>query len=471
MAFREPATAKDKQVILAGILRVGDAVVVVAAALLTYWVRAAGGDLPPNYLVAITLAVLLTANYMHVAGVYRLKSLENVTIQIGRVAVAWGAVLLTLLALAFFTKTSATFSRIWLIAFGLLAFSGFLTLRLLVLLQIARWRQAGHLHTKIAIVGGGDLGQRLIRHLRNQPNFHCEVVGVYDDRHTRVPVEIEGVPLRGTVDDLVEDCRKLDIDEIIIALPWRASGQLVEITKKLKSTPVNVKLSPEVAGFQIPVRGFGTIAGLPMLNVFERPLSGWSLAAKAIEDRVLAAIILVVIAPVLVLIAIAIKLDSPGPVFFRQRRYGFNNNEITVLKFRTMYHSPIDDPTVPQARPNDPRVTRVGAVLRRTSLDELPQLFNVLAGDMSLVGPRPHAVAHNKKYAEIIDDYLSRHRVKPGITGWAQVNGLRGETDTPEKMQMRVQHDLYYIEHWSLLFDFRILFLTLFVGFAHENAY
>jgi Undecaprenyl-phosphate glucose phosphotransferase len=221
----------------------------------------------------------------------------------------------------------------------------------------------------------------------------------------------------------------------------------------------------------LPVRRFLPLAGVPMLAVLERPLSGWNFVLKALEDRVLAAILIVLFAPILLLIAVAIKLDSRGPVFFRQKRYGFNNNPITVYKFRSMHVGAASDDSVQQARRNDPRVTRVGAILRRTSLDELPQLFNVFSGEMSLVGPRPHAVVHNEQYAKIIDDYLSRHRVKPGITGWAQVNGLRGETDTPEKMARRVQFDLYYIDNWSLLFDVKILMLTPFLGFVNKNAY
>ena len=192
---------------------------------------------------------------------------------------------------------------------------------------------------------------------------------------------------------------------------------------------------------------------------------GTSLVAQLLTLR------LTWLSPVLIAAALMIKLDSPGPVLFRQRRYGFNNNPITVFKFRTMRHDQADDRLVPQARRNDPRVTRVGAFLRRTSLDELPQLINVLRSEMSLVGPRPHAVAHNEQYAHVIDDYLSRHRVKPGITGWAQVNGLRGETDTPDKMRRRVQYDLYYIDNWSLYLDFKILALTPFVGLVHKNAY
>jgi putative colanic acid biosynthesis UDP-glucose lipid carrier transferase len=241
--------------------------------------------------------------------------------------------------------------------------------------------------------------------------------------------------------------------------------------RKLRLSPVNVKLCSELVTSELPALGFRNFAGVPVLAVLERPLSGWSLVMKAIEDRVLAFLLLLVALPLLAVLGLAIKLDSPGPILFRQRRYGFNNDPITVFKFRTMRHEPQDESHVPQARRNDPRVTRVGAILRRTSLDELPQLWNVLMGDMSLVGPRPHAVAHNEQYAAIIDGYLGRHRVKPGITGWAQVNGLRGETDTAEKMRLRVQFDLYYIDHWSLLFDLRILLLTPFIGLMHRNAY
>jgi Undecaprenyl-phosphate glucose phosphotransferase len=199
-------------------------------------------------------------------------------------------------------------------------------------------------------------------------------------------------------------------------------------------------------------------------------LSGWNLVLKNAEDRLVGALLLLLGSPLLALIALAIKLDSRGPVFFRQRRYGFNNNAIVVWKFRTMRDQPEDETVVPQATRNDPRVTAMGRILRRTSLDELPQIFNVLRGEMSLVGPRPHAVAHNEQYATVIDDYLSRHRVKPGITGWAQVNGLRGETDTPEKMRQRVQHDLYYIDNWSFWFDLKILALTPFAA-MNRNAY
>jgi putative colanic acid biosynthesis UDP-glucose lipid carrier transferase len=228
-------------------------------------------------------------------------------------------------------------------------------------------------------------------------------------------------------------------------------------------------------GARAPVAPWMThLAGLSLSDVVDRPLTGWSGVLKAAEDRILAAFILLLIAPLMLAIAAAIKLSSKGPVLFRQKRYGFNNQVIEVLKFRSMYQEPDTGDAgaeVAQATRDDRRVTPLGRVLRRTSLDELPQFLNVLKGDMSIVGPRPHAVAHHERYARLIDQYLARHRVKPGITGWAQVNGLRGETETLDKMEERVRHDLYYIENWSLRFDLCIILLTLRVGFAHPNAY
>jgi Undecaprenyl-phosphate glucose phosphotransferase len=286
-----------------------------------------------------------------------------------------------------------------------------------------------------------------------------------------VPDYVGGYPVLGTVNELLAFARRNPIDQIIVALPWDAENRLLAWMKKLRSLPVDVRLCPDMIGFHLPHRQVTHVGGVPMLNVFEKPLAGWNYIVKIMEDRVLAAGILVLIMPLLLVICALIKLDSRGPVLFRQKRYGFNNEVIEVFKFRTMYVDGCDDQAVAQATKQDPRVTRVGRILRRTSLDELPQFLNVLSGTMSIVGPRPHAVAHNEQYSRLIDEYLARHRVKPGITGWAQVNGLRGETETLDKMEQRVRYDLYYIENWSLLFDIRIILRTLFVGFSHPNAY
>jgi Undecaprenyl-phosphate glucose phosphotransferase len=257
-------------------------------------------------------------------------------------------------------------------------------------------------------------------------------------------------------------------------LPLAADWRLARVVDKLRQLPIDVRLCPDQAGFRVRPHGVSQIDGMAMLNVLDRPLRDWHLVGKEIEDRVIAALALLVISPLLLLIALAIKLDSRGPVFFRQRRYGFNNQLIEIFKFRTMHHHARDPNAEQLTRRNDPRVTRVGAFLRRTSLDELPQFFNVLRGEMSVVGPRPHALAAKAGgllYQDAVADYASRHRVKPGITGWAQVNGWRGETAQLEQIERRVQHDLYYIENWSILFDLRIILLTVIGGFTGRYAY
>lgn len=451
-------------------LRFADAAIVIVAAVVSYAVRHETYLLPNLYIMAIMAAVALTVNYMHIAQVYSFANLVRLTPQIGLLTMSWTAVMLSLIAIAYFTQTSIAFSRAFVLGWFTLSFGGFIVARLLVLMQIDAWRRAGRMSFDVAVIGAGALGRQLLRHLSSLGEQQFRIVGVFDDRINDAS-DVEGFPFKGTVDDLVRYARTAPVDEIIVAIPWQDRADIQEVVKKLKVVPINVKLCPDYVGWTLPVRRFLPLAGIPMLAVLERPLSGWNLVLKALEDRVIAGVLFFLFSPLLLLIALAIRLDSPGPILFRQVRYGFNNNPITVYKFRTMHVGAAKDEAVPQARRNDPRVTRVGAILRRTSLDELPQLLNVLNGAMSLVGPRPHAVVHNEQYAKIIDDYLSRHRVKPGITGWAQVNGLRGETDTPEKMARRVQFDLYYIDNWSLLFDLKIILLTPFLGFVNKNAY
>ena len=258
----------------------------------------------------------------------------------------------------------------------------------------------------------------------------------------------------------------------MIAVPWNEDGTVTRVVEELKQLPVNVYMAMDLAGFRLEFRPvLGQLNQLPLFEIVQRPISGWHYFLKRVEDFVLASVLIVVAAPLMLLIAAAIKLDSRGPVFFMQKRLGFNNEEFEIYKFRTMTHRDAPEAEVPQARRDDPRTTRVGRILRRSSLDELPQLFNVLEGTMSLVGPRPHALPHNEDYGRQIRGYFARHKVKPGITGWAQVNGLRGETDTLEKMKARVSHDVYYAENWSLLFDLRILVMTAFVVLFQKQAY
>ena len=274
------------------------------------------------------------------------------------------------------------------------------------------------------------------------------------------------------LEQLISQARLGFIDDVAIALPWSEEDRIMAIVSRLRELPVNVYMVSDLIGFRTeftpPPSHFG---GLPILQIVGKPMSGWDGAFKAAEDYVLAPLILLLVAPLLILIAIAIKLDSPGPVFFRQKRLGFNNQVFNVYKFRTMHHMNEASGKTKQATPDDQRVTRLGRFLRRWSLDELPQIFNVLNGTMSLIGPRPHALDHNEEFAKRAKGYFARHRVKPGITGLAQIKGFRGGTDTEEKLEGRVRNDIFYAENWSLSLDAWIVLRTLVILVTGKNAY
>ncbi|HXV23431.1 MAG TPA: undecaprenyl-phosphate glucose phosphotransferase [Alphaproteobacteria bacterium] len=463
---RLPGAGSDVQTILSGILRAVDILIVLGASLVAYWIWHGSLTLPSFYLTPTLLGALLAANSLHFLGAYSAEALRRPALQLGKAAVAWMIASAGLVAIAYLTSTSIIYSRGWAILWLALTPLGFSVARGFAAARLARWRRQGLLSTRIAVVGTGELAQMVARQLEDAPDQQYRIAGFFADPGE----ESWAVAPKGGIDTLLEAVAANQIDEILVALPWGSGQSLDALLRRLNSVPVNVRICPDLALLTRPVRRLPPIAGLPTYDLYERPLSGWNQVLKRIEDLVLAVLLIVTALPIVLPIALLIKLDSRGPILFRQRRYGFNNNEFTVYKFRTMRHATQDD-QVPQAQRGDQRVTRIGAFLRSTSLDELPQLINVLRGEMSLVGPRPHAVAHNRQFAETIDDYLGRHRVKPGITGWAQVNGLRGETRTEEQMRLRVQHDLYYIDNWSLGFDLKILLLTLFVGFVHENAY
>ncbi len=462
--FRSPT-------VVLGVLRLADLVVVGLSAALAYWLRHGHLDAPFTYLVMTVIGVVIVANVLHAAKIYVFEMVLEFTAQVHKLSMALPMVFLILMALGYFTKTAEAFSRIWMVLWFVLSFGGLIVVRMLLLMLLHRWQKRGWLTRNLVIIGAGETGQRLVRHLVENADPGMRLLGLFDDRHTRVPTEIAGYEVLGAVTDIVDFVRDHRVDEIIIAMPWTDRPRVIDCINKLRSVPSSVHLCPDTIGFHLPGRGVSYLAGVPLFQVWEPPLSGWSVVIKAVEDHLLSVLILFLIMPTLAVIALLVKLDSPGPVLFRQKRYGFNNNLITVYKFRSMVADPAYAAGARQATQNDPRVTRVGAFLRRHSLDELPQFFNVLKGEMSIVGPRPHAVPHTEQYAAVIDDYLARHKVKPGITGWAQVNGLRGETESVEKMEARVQYDLYYVDNWSLLFDLRIILLTLLVGFRSQSAY
>lgn len=406
------------------------------------------------------------------AGIYSFNSIISPHLSLSRLTVTCSTAFMLLLAVCFSLKISDSFSRVWLYSYAFSAFFMIVAYRVIGSVTIASLAKRNICMRNVIIFGSGEQATRLIEQFEKRKLHFNKVIGVFDDRQTRASAKMKDYPVIGNIEELKRFVRNNHVDDIIIALPWNADERQVDIVRQLRELPSHVHLVSDLVGFRFPNKPsphhFGAI---PMIEVIDSPLSGWNVMLKWLEDRLLSAFLLIVFLPVLLCIALAIKLESKGPVLFKQKRYGYNNKIFEIYKFRSMYAGEVPASVTVQASRRDPRITRVGKFIRRTSLDELPQLLNVFLGSMSLVGPRPHAVDHNEEYSELIDGYFARHRVKPGITGWAQVNGFRGETDTLDKMQSRVEHDTYYCENWSLLFDFQILSMTAFVGFINKNAF
>ncbi|MEA1674835.1 undecaprenyl-phosphate glucose phosphotransferase [Nitrospirillum sp. BR 11163] len=392
-------------------------------------------------------------------------------------ALAWAAAAGGLVALLYLLGAFDPPMTSWLAIWSLLALGALLAGRLATYLAVGACQRAGRLTQAVAIVGTGPEGQRLLRRYRANPRDDRHVVGVYDDNcasHARFCV---GYPIRGGLDDLLTEIREGRVDRVILAMPLSDENHaLAAALAKLSLAPVDVGISLDQVEIHRQAGGWREGAGdePPVLDLLSHPLTGWRAIAKTVEDRVLAAIILVMISPIMLAIAVAIKLESKGPVFFKQKRHGYNNQLIEVYKFRSMYHHMADANAEKLAQRNDPRITRLGRILRRTSLDELPQFINVLRGEMSIVGPRPHAQsakAGGLLYRDAVAHYDSRHRMKPGITGLAQVSGWRGETSTVEHIVKRVEHDLRYIETWTVLGDLKIIARTITSSIFTKNAY
>ena len=349
-------------------------------------------------------------------------------------------------------------------------------------------RKHGKNIKRVALAGGGPLANYAQIQLNNDPWTGYDILGIYDDRSdvqfklsqtvnnkrkmdTIKGVSSEGQELLGNFPDLYQAAKNGEIDTVFITLPMRAESKIFEILHHLSSTTVAAYIVPDFYSIDSHYSQLKNVNGMPAVSIYENPVSGLKGIVKRLEDIILSILILLLISIPMLIIACAIKLSSKGPAIFKQTRYGLDGKPIQVWKFRSMKVMENDDSVIVQATKNDPRITPLGQFLRKTSLDELPQFINVLLGDMSIVGPRPHAVAHNEEYRDLIEGYMLRHKAKPGITGWAQINGYRGETDTVDKMKGRVDYDIEYIRNWSVVFDVKIIFLTIFKGFRDANAY
>ena len=412
-----------------------------------------------------------------VVGLYRAWRGQTLSTELQKLLLAW-ITTSAIFALALLPSMQAIelihiWGGLWFLFGGL----ALVIVRLFLRTVLRRLREAGWNVKRIVLVGGGPVADRTIRQLQQNRWAGFDIIGVFADEGERWPESrerrlLERPPTLGGYSEVGEylECNP-HVDQLWFALPLSAEETIRSVLQDLKFSTIDICYVPDIFGFDLLNHSIAEVAGLPLLNLRVSPLVGPNRILKLIEDRLVALLILIICLPFMLVIAACVRLESSGPVIYTQRRHGWDGKPFTIYKFRSMRVHVPENGEVVQAGRSDSRVTKVGSFLRRTSLDELPQFINVLQGRMSVVGPRPHAVEHGDKYKDHVDRYMLRHKVKPGITGWAQVNGFRGETETVEKMQQRIELDLEYIENWSLGLDLKIILKTIVSGFMHPNAY
>jgi putative colanic acid biosynthesis UDP-glucose lipid carrier transferase len=426
----------------------------------------------PHFSFYMVTAILLFYLFASRASLYYSFRISSQWDENQKIFKCWALTMFIILSIAFLQKMTGEHIRKVIILWFVNVQVGLVIWRVIVRTILRYARKKGRNTKTYAIGGAGDLGVKLYRIISRNIWMGLLFDGFYDDFKPKCEAMFndDGMKIKGTLDDMVGKAKMGMIDTIYIVLPMRAEARIKDITTKLADTTASLHIVPDLFAFTLLTARVIFMEGLPVFSIHETPFRGPNDWLKRAEDIILGLLISILIMPLFLIIGFAVKLSSPGPIIFRQRRYGMNGEEIWVWKFRSMTVCE-DGPNIPQAQKNDVRVTRFGAFLRKSSLDELPQFINVLKGDMSIVGPRPHAVAHNEYYRQLVSGYMLRHKVKPGITGWAQVNGWRGETDTLDKMKNRVEYDLAYIRNWSLWLDLKIIFMTVVGSFCGKNAY
>lgn len=438
------------------------------------WIAVDCSHVEFNFAHQFAAAVAISLFYViaELTGMYRNWRGVSTQREIGCGLATWGVSLAGLIIIGLITGHAEAYSLLtawyWLfITPGLMVLT-----RITIRFVLETMRSQGFNYRGFAIVGVNPLGIQLAANIRDTPDLGLRFVGFFDDRpQSRLPEIPQSLGTQvGDIADLIARARSGEVDRIYITFPMRAEDRIRKVLAQLSDSTASVYIVPDFFVFELLHSRWTDIRGLPVVSVFENPLYGVDGLMKRTTDIVFGSLILLLCALPMLAIALAVKFTSPGPIFFRQRRYGLDGREFYVWKFRTMTVCE-DGPTITQATRDDKRVTPIGGFLRSTSLDELPQLFNVLYGSMSLVGPRPHATAHNEEYRKVIQGYMLRHKIKPGITGLAQVRGWRGETDTLEKMERRIECDHEYIRTWSIWNDIRILVQTISVVFLKKNAY
>ncbi len=422
-----------------------------------------------DYLLLLIVSLVIFSYVSQSVQLYQSIQLNLFTQQFLLLFAALSLTSLLVTLILFLTKEGNSYSRFVLAFWYVSSLFGLMGWRLIYRKLKRQCYLRGRGLRKVAIIGLTPTGIKLFNEIQNHPELGFKCMGFFDDRELS-RLEGDTSQVIGLVSQAIEMAQRHEIESVYICLPLQAEQRIANMIQFLGDTTTDVYMVPNFLLNNLMHGNIGRVGSLDTISVFESPISGIKDFYKRTFDIVFSSCALLGLSPVLLAIAIAIKLNSKGPVLFRQDRYGLDGKRIGVYKFRSMKVME-NDAVVTQATKNDHRITSVGAFLRRTSLDELPQFFNVLIGDMSVVGPRPHAVAHNEEYRKRVDYYMLRHKVRPGITGWAQINGWRGETDTLEKMEKRIEYDLDYIRHWSIWFDIKIIFWTFFKGFMNKNAY
>ncbi|MFM2587046.1 undecaprenyl-phosphate glucose phosphotransferase [Vibrio sp. TBV020] len=429
------------------------------------------GSISKIYIVSGLISALLFVFFAEQSSLYRNRGAFTQKGEFKNILSVWMQTLLVLLLFAFFTKWTEIHSRVVVTAWMLATPITLITCRLAGNQLLRSHYKKFDYKQKAIIVGVSNAGIRLAQDIQSDKSSNLEFVGFYDDREpSRLPASSQEHQILGTIADSVTKAKMREIRHVYIALPMGEVKRVKDVVNMFSDTTARVYLIPDIYTYELMQARWRTIGNSPTISIQDTPFYGLASVTKRLEDIALASLITLLISPVLFFVALGVKLSSPGPIVFKQLRYGLDGEAIEVWKFRSM-RTTDNGSVVKQATKNDPRVTRFGAFIRRTSLDELPQFINVLQGRMSIVGPRPHAVAHNEEYRQIVDKYMLRHKVKPGITGLAQVNGYRGETDTLDKMEKRVEYDLRYIQNWSLTLDIKVIVLTVFKGFVGKTAY
>ncbi len=422
-------------------------------------------DYYQSYITPLLLAPVLLGIRFHSEGLYEVGNLQRAVKSTGSVLKCIAMVFIGLVVLGFLAGIASSYSRIWFVGWSV--GSAVLVLLLRAILDRILTQLKSHRIPLSRIAIYGDISSVLkVRAALSEKEAGIEIVGSFSD----AKVSDEALNIRGDLGDLLALARNINIDRVVIAKEVASRLEISRIMNALSNLPAEVLLYPNFLGDTVNLSGLTSVNHSRLIRIQKRPISDWGLLIKAAMDKIISAIAVIALAPLLVVVAICIKLDSKGPVFFKQRRHGYNLGVIDVWKFRTMTVQE-NDGKFKQAVKDDKRITRIGNFLRKTSIDELPQLFNVLKGEMSIVGPRPHPVKLNSDYAARLMRYDNRHKVKPGITGWAQINGYRGPTMEPDQMHKRIEYDLEYIENWSLWFDSKIILATPFLGIVHKNAF